>query len=309
METQRYFRHKTRGLGINNFIKNLTAIRPGSWDAVLKIFKLIIAGSKLTKYPVLGDMYKYIMFFKPEHRATESVVMNLSAKTLTQKTICVEKDFSDKNQSVIMPVDIMKNTVKNASYIAKMNRCICRDAQDCKTYPHDLGCLFVGPGAMVLVERKIGKKISVEDAIEHIEKAASLGLIGQSLWIEVEQYIWGIKDEDMDRFLELCFCCPCCCTALKIAKNSTRDVKRRFRSAGWKASVNNDICTKCVKCVPVCPVEAINEEEGSIIINTEFCMGCGLCATKCPSQAITIKLYSKPENECKDYFKSIDLEL
>lgn len=309
MITQRYFNHKTKGFGIHNFIKQITAIRPGSWDMVLKIFKVIIAGSKLSKYPVLGDMYKFIMFFKPEYRATESVVMNLNTKTLSQQTICIEKDFSDKTQSVVMPVDIMKNTVRNASYIAKMNRCICRDAQDCKTYPHDLGCLFVGPGAKVLVERKIGKKISVDEALEHIEKGVSLGLIGQSLWIEVEQYIWGIKDEDMHRFLELCFCCPCCCTALKIAKNSTRDVKRRFRSAGWKAIINNDKCTECGACVPVCPVDAIKEETGKIVINTEFCMGCGLCATKCSSHAITVELSSKPQNECKEYFTGIGLEL
>lgn len=298
MEQQYYFKHKTKGLGIHNFIKSITAVRPGSWKAVLKIFKVIVEGSKLSKVPVLGYMYKYLMFFKPEHKSfTRGVLLNLNA------------DITEKTKNVVMPIDMMKKAVADASYRAKMNRCICRDGRDCQTYPHDIGCIFVGEGARVLEERKIGKEITVEEAYAHIDRAAELGLIGHSLWIEVEQYIWGIKNEDMHRFLEFCFCCPCCCTALKIAKNSTEDVRSRFRSAGWKAAIDADVCINCGICAEGCPVEAITSDSNSTAISVDKCLGCGICATRCPQKAIKLYLKEKPKENYTDYYKEIGLEL
>ena len=43
-----------------------------------------------------------------------------------------------------------------------------------------------------------------------VDRAAELGLTCQSLWVEVEQLIWGFRNDKMDEFFEVCFCCPCC---------------------------------------------------------------------------------------------------
>ena len=39
-------------------------------------------------------------------------------------------------------------------------------------------------------------------------------------------------------------------------------------------------------CVDVCPVEAITNEDGCVLIDADTCTGCGLCVEVCPYNAI-----------------------
>jgi len=295
------FKHKTKGLGIHNWIKSMTAVRPGTWNVVLGFFKVLIAGSKLNGIPVLGYIYNFLMFFKPDHkRFTRGVILPLNV------------DLTDSVENVVMPIELMKKAVREASYITIMRACICRDAQKCETYPIDHGCIFIGQGARVLEERKIGRKATVEEALAHIDKGAAAGLVGQSLWIEVEQYVWGMKNEDMHRFLELCFCCPCCCTAFKIFRNSGEDVRQRVRSVGWKAYVDKDItqaCGSCKICSQKCPVGAISNPNGLAVVDQKKCVGCGICESECPNSYPRLILLEKTKEDIKEYFWELDLDL
>jgi Fe-S-cluster-containing hydrogenase component 2 len=45
-------------------------------------------------------------------------------------------------------------------------------------------------------------------------------------------------------------------------------------------------CKKCLACVDVCPVKAISEKDGVVVINRDECLGCGCCASFCPNSAI-----------------------
>ncbi|MCR8470778.1 MAG: CoB--CoM heterodisulfide reductase iron-sulfur subunit A family protein [Candidatus Korarchaeota archaeon] len=60
----------------------------------------------------------------------------------------------------------------------------------------------------------------------------------------------------------------------------------------FKAKVNDELCSKCLICVRVCPFSALSiEKEGSlskITVDEALCIGCGICAAACPSGAITI---------------------
>ena len=303
--TTHKFKHRTRGLGIHNWIKSKTAVTPGTWDTVLSFFKVIIAGSKLSKVPifgpVLGYMYEFLMHTRPnDKKFTRGVLLNLNTRIV------------DNVENVVMPVELMKKAIRETSYITIMNKCICRDAQKCETYPRDLGCIFIGQGAKVLEERQIGHRATVEEALAHIDKGTEAGLIGHSLWIEVEQYIWGMKNEDMHRFLEFCFCCPCCCTALALAKNASDLMRDRFRSVGWKAVVKEPtakFCQTCLLCVEACPVRAISMEGQTLKINEVSCAGCGICAAKCPQDNISLKLRQETKEDIKEYFAELDLEL
>lgn len=298
---QYMYKHKTKGLGIHNWIKSKTAVTPGNWDTVLNFFKVLIAASKVSNIPVLGYLFEWGMHARPnEKKFTKGVLLNLN------------EDLAEKAENVIMPIDIMKKAVREASYITIMNKCICRDAHKCKTYPIDHGCIFIGKGSRVLEERQIGRKATVEEALAHIDKAAEKGLVGQSLWIEVEQYIWGVKNEDMHRFLEFCFCCPCCCTAFKISKNASPLMRERFVSVGWKAVVKDaskETCGNCAVCTECCPVEAIANNGSGAKLKLDICTGCGICASKCPKKNIRLELIEETKEDIKEYFHQLNLDL
>ena len=48
------------------------------------------------------------------------------------------------------------------------------------------------------------------------------------------------------------------------------------------AYVINDNCVNCGACAAACPVEAISEENGKMVIDAEKCIECGSCAAVCP---------------------------
>lgn len=56
-----------------------------------------------------------------------------------------------------------------------------------------------------------------------------------------------------------------------------------------KATINHSECSKCLRCIEVCPYEAITlSEGGELIVNILYCDGCGVCALVCPASAISM---------------------
>ena len=225
-------------------------------------------------------------------------------------------DVSEYGEKVVLPIDLIKATLAKADYIAVMHKCICRDAEDCQNYPHDLACLFMGRIAEHVVENGLAKKVTFEEACAHVDRAAEYGLVGQSVWIEVEQFIWGINNEEMDQFLEICFCCPCCCITMNLARNATgsKDIRNRFHPSGWTAVPDRSKCIGCGACLSVrCPQEALSLRDDNIIeINQDCCVGCGICKAKCAQGAIKIRQTMPMRSSIKEYFKedfSLDLDL
>lgn len=44
----------------------------------------------------------------------------------------------------------------------------------------------------------------------------------------------------------------------------------------------NDDCVNCGACVPGCPVSAITEGDGKMVVDADLCVDCGACASVCP---------------------------
>lgn len=53
-----------------------------------------------------------------------------------------------------------------------------------------------------------------------------------------------------------------------------------------KCKINQTLCTKCNKCIDICPQSAIEQESGIITTNDKRCIGCKLCSKICPNKAI-----------------------
>ncbi len=61
-----------------------------------------------------------------------------------------------------------------------------------------------------------------------------------------------------------------------------------------------DLCTGCMRCVKVCPYNAIEPiglpgKGGTVIIHEAACMGCGTCAAECAFHAIEMPYFTRPQ--------------
>ena len=301
------FKNKRNGLGIYNFLKeHVIYMSDKRWPLALKLYKMFIKFSVwMKKGGLKGKIYKKgIMLYPDMETHTSTVVMPLHV------------DLTDKSEKVVIPMDMIKASLKNATFIGGMDSCLCREANECKDFPSDVGCLFLGEAGKVIVKHNLGKEITYEEACARVDKAASYGLMGQAVWVEVEQLLWGIRNDQMDKFLEICFCCPCCCIAMRLARNATSNERHRFHPSGWTAVPDRTKCIgrkQCVSGLNGCPVEAISfGEDGKVVINQETCVGCGICKSKCNLDVIKIKQTMPMREDLHEYFKkdfNLDLKL
>ena len=250
------------------------------------------------KTPLLGGMLKRI------------VLMDDRPGNLTQAySFDLNYSISDNKsmESVVLPIDVIRQTISSSTYRAIMRQCLCRTGCKCRTYDKDLGCIFLGAGAVATVKNGLAREATVEEALAHLEKAVGSGLVGMGMWIEAENYVWGIKKENHHQWLEICFCCPCCCIALQNLRKVTPDVSRRFRHMGWQAVVSGD-CSGCGQCLSACPVDAVRLADTGAGISDQ-CLGCGLCVAACPEKALEIKPVAPAKDRIQDYFDGFRPEL
>lgn len=99
-----------------------------------------------------------------------------------------------------------------------------------------------------------------------------------------------------------CFYCKNCsdnCSAGVPVTDILTDARADLIEAGFEVEgtivkVDEDLCSVCGICVPLCKYEALSiEEDGEdhkkIVVDKVECRGCGLCVAACPSGAISQK--------------------
>ena len=200
-------------------------------------------------------------------------------------TISVNKKIESEG-SEFLPTEIIKEVIKRCDDIVIMNSCLCRTSNNCQDYPQDIGCIFLGPTSKRIPEH-IGKKASVEEALEQVDRADEAGLshiIGRNkidtVWMNVRPG---------KGLLTICHCCPCCCL-WKVYPNLDDDITDKLeRLDGVTVSLSEENCRMCKKCLDeVCMFNAIGLKDNKITIDHDTCRGCGLCANTCKFGAINI---------------------
>ena len=292
------FQNHPHGLGVKDAFWPRFSTRPWNFPAYAKAFHVMKEKLWWTDDPesLRGKVLRSVLMMNdPDKGHTGGTVYNLN----------VDIDLSDKQGSVIVPFDLVKHAIEKADYIGAMEKCLCREANGCEHYPHDLACLFLGKSGRMVVEHGIAHEATKEEALARVEKAAELGLACMSLWVEVEQLVWGLRNDQMSDMVEVCFCCPCCCTAMNLCKSTTRDIRRRFTPSGFTATIDHDKCIGCKKCAEtICPQDALQfrTSDGKAVVNQEVCFGCGYCKPACPTGAISIKQTMPMRESMHDYF-------
>ena len=200
--------------------------------------------------------------------------------------IPVNKEL-ERGQDVPLPYEIVEHFIEKSSTRVVMDFCGCRAAHQCQRFPTDVGCLMMGDDA-VKIPPEFSRMVSRDEARAHLQKAVEAGLppfIGKA---RIDNFIFGVPDNN--RLLTVCFCCDCCCIT-----DMLKHIPHEERQAivhpvdGLEIYVDGDACVGCGQCAEHCFIEAISLETGKARISGE-CRGCCRCVSVCPSQAIIIRL-------------------
>jgi len=147
-------------------------------------------------------------------------------------------------------------------------------------------CVQVGRGAEYVIERGSGIELSIDEAIELIERMEEDGLI----------HTWPNTAKIVDRTVTVnCNCCSDCCENFLASKHSGVPVSAFLEKSRYVAYVDKDLCSACGLCVQRCHFNAITLGEYAVV-DEDKCFGCGVCVVGCKQGAIKMKAVRGPEH-------------
>jgi len=171
-------------------------------------------------------------------------------------------------QNSVLPHERCEHIVRESSRLAVVN-CPCRLSQQNCDSPLEV-CIQVNRGAEYALDSGHGREISLDEALNILEKSEKDGLVHMV--------------ENRDYTNSICNCCTCCCEIFNLMNNSGK--KWVLSPSRYVPEVNHQ-CNGCGACSEVCPVNAIATGTKAIV-NTAKCIGCGLCVTRCSEKAISL---------------------
>jgi len=197
-----------------------------------------------------------------------------------------------KYENVVVPYKVFEYFINKASNIV-LRTCPCREHWECKNYPIEIGCIFMGDDTkrMVLSDDQ-GRVATKGEALEHVRKAIDAGLIpliGRNV-AEAEN---GHGVKDTGHFLGGCFCCECCCIGIKTREYGFSDSMSGDSYGGMegiKIKVDSEKCVGCGKCIEACAYKARKIIDGKAKVNPIMCVGCGRCVNACQHGATSIEI-------------------
>ncbi|HEY9075239.1 MAG TPA: 4Fe-4S binding protein [Anaerolineaceae bacterium] len=205
---------------------------------------------------------------------------------VTSHSLVMIKERIEKPEDLILPSQVLDHFIEKASALWIMDHCLCRDSKDCKDYPIDLGCLFMGE-AVHGINPRLGHLATKAEARAHLERARQAGLIHMIGRNKLDTLWMGVQPGD--HLLTVCNCCPCCCL-FQVAPQLAPEIGRKIsRMPGVTVEVNPEVCIGCGTCEEskVCFADAIHVVDGIAQISPD-CRGCGRCVETCPAEAITL---------------------
>jgi ferredoxin len=242
-----------------------------------KTFPNVKLIAKLTRIPLLGKIFDLLLF-----KGDEIVY-------LTQDKIITLNQEVENTEDMVLPSEILEYFIEKAKYHWVMNFCICRESMQCKNYPIDLGCLFLGE-AVLGINPKLGRLVTKQEALDHIKKCKEAGLVHMIGRNRLDKQWLGVKPGN--KLLSICNCDPCCCL-WRISPILAPKIGKKVQKMPGIIVKVNDNCIGCKTCMEgICFVNAIHLVDNKAEISNE-CRGCGRCVEICPENAIELIISNK----------------
>jgi Pyruvate/2-oxoacid:ferredoxin oxidoreductase delta subunit len=209
----------------------------------------------------------------------------LGTETRLGRVFVQEEVLTKDNEVHILDFERASHIIKQAEDIG-ISTCYCRHkmhhiGKACDA-PMDI-CMTFNSTATSLVKHNHARRVEASECLELLHQAYENNLV-------------QCGENVREGVTFICNCCGCCCEAMIAAKNF--GMLHPVQTTGYIPAVNHESCSKCGKCVKVCPIGAIDfsfeglskgEAEKKIKINEEICLGCGVCARSCPKKSILLK--------------------
>ncbi len=229
--------------------------------------------ARATRLPVLGSLLDRWLF-------EGDCLIYLPKDTVIQ----IEESIELPGE-MVLPSQIVEYFVEQASTHWIMDTCICRDGSQCKDYPIDLGCLFLGDAASG-IDPRLGRPVTREEALAHVRRCREAGLVHMVGRNKLDTVWLGVGPGN--RLLTICNCCPCCCLWGMLPYLAPQIGAKVTRMPGVTVAVSH-LCLGCGACLDACFAGAIQLVGHKAVVD-KACRGCGRCVEVCPQGAIELSI-------------------
>jgi Pyruvate/2-oxoacid:ferredoxin oxidoreductase delta subunit len=144
-------------------------------------------------------------------------------------------------------------------------------------------CTSLNATADWVIRRGYGRQVSAEEALEIAAMTRDSRMV-------------DIGDNVKNNVSYICHCCGCHCGQLKAINH--HGIRNAVHTSNFLASVDENTCKACGRCVKNCPVMAIEIRatgfgKAAAQIDEAMCLGCGVCNIACKNNAVSMKARAK----------------
>jgi NAD-dependent dihydropyrimidine dehydrogenase PreA subunit len=235
--------------------------------------------AKLTRYPIFRWIVNKMIFDKSN--LTYLTKDNVVEITLNKQIKPVE--------SIVVPSKVVEYFIERSSYRVIMDFCLCRESMQCKDYPIELGCIFMGESAKK-IPKELGRPATKKEALEHVKRCREVGLVHVIGRDRLDETWLGVGSKLP--LVTICNCCNCCCLWKMLPYLDDKLSSKVRRMPGVRISINEN-CNGCGVCTKdVCFIDGIKIKDGVAVIGDD-CLSCGRCTELCPNNAIELIIEDK----------------
>jgi Pyruvate/2-oxoacid:ferredoxin oxidoreductase delta subunit len=221
---------------------------------------------------LLGELYYQYL------NVEEDFVKQLffSTETRLGRVFVQEEVLTNDNEVQILDFQRASHIMKTASHIG-ISTCYCRHkmhhvGKACDA-PMDI-CMTFNGTASSLIKHKYARQVEVSEGLELLHEAYENNLVQCG-----ENVREGVSF--------ICNCCGCCCEAMVAARKF--GMLHPVQTTAFIPKVDDENCSKCGRCVKVCPIGAIEKTDTGVKVNEDICLGCGVCVRSCLKKSMHLE--------------------